>query len=149
MPSLHDLLTAVREAANREPDTMVSLALRSDDAKWCQILPDKINLAYPFDKPPLEAFAEFGTLNSSNIAIGFWEPFIFADFDTASMSIAQVEDFLTSYLVAVFGSADPDEYAVSFEVALRGTIAADSDDEFLRKIVQLKRHFEGRSSHKP
>ena len=149
MPSLQDVINAVRDAADQEPDTMVTLTLSADDTKWLQILPDKINLAYPYENPPLEQLTAFGIANIEIAAVGFFEPGLFADFDTSAMSVQQMSEFLTAYLATAFGTVDLDEYSVSFDVAERGTIVANSDHEFLRKIVQLKRYFEGRSPRKP
>lgn len=149
MPSLQDVINAVREAADQEPDTMVTLALSADDKKWLQILPDKINLAYPYENPQREQLNVLGIPNVEIATVGFFEPGLFADFDTSAMSAQQVSAFLTAYLATVFGTDDLNEYSVSFEVAERGTIVGNSDHEFLRKLVQLKRYFEGRSPHRP
>lgn len=149
MPSLSDLIAAVRDAEEHQPDAMVTIVLPSDDQKWLQLLPDKINLAYPFDKPPREQLAELQIPNADKAIVGFWEAGLFADFETSSMSIDELSDLLNAYMVAAFRTADLDEFSVTFEVAERGTIEADSEYGFLRKIVELKRYFEGKSAKKP
>lgn len=148
MPSLHDLINAVRDAAENEPDAMISLTHRSDDGKWAQLLPDKINLSYPFDKSPSDLIEELNFPNNYKAVVGFWEAGLFADFDTSSMTVDQLVQFLDAYLDAVFGTAHLDDFTVSFDVAERGTIKADSTSEFLRKIVELKRYFEGRPTRR-
>jgi hypothetical protein len=144
MPSLHDLITAVRDAGRNEPDAMITLTHHSDDSKWAQLLPDKINLSYPFGKSPSDLIAELNFPHNEKAVAGFWDAELFADFDTSSMTVDQLVQFLDQYLDAAFGTASLDDFAVSFDVAERGTIKAESKSEFLRKIVQLKRYFEGR-----
>jgi hypothetical protein len=148
MPSLLDLINAVRDAAENEPDAMITLTHRSDEAKWAQLLPDKVNLAYPFDKPPADLIVELKFPNAEQTIVGLWEAGLFADFDTTSMTADQLTQFLDAYLAAAFGTAHLDDYTVSFDVAERGTITADSTPEFLRKIAELKRYFEGRPARR-
>lgn len=142
MPSLHDLINAVRDAAENEPGAMISLTHRSDDGKWAQLLPDKVNLSYPFSQPPSDVIDELNFPNHDKAVVGFWEAGLFADFDTSSMTVDQLVHFLGAYLDAAFGTASLDDFSVAFGVAERGTITADSKSDFLRKIVELKRYFE-------
>ncbi len=127
MPSIHELINAVRDAAENEPDTMITLTLHSDESKWAQLLPDKINLSYPFDKSPLDLFAELKLPNAEKTILGFWEAGLFADFDTCSLTVDQLAQFLQVYLDAAFGTAGLENYAVSFDVAERGTMISDSE----------------------
>ncbi|QDU25179.1 hypothetical protein ETAA8_02410 [Anatilimnocola aggregata] len=144
MPSLHDLITAVRAAAEGEPDAMITLTHHSDDSKWAQLLPEQINLSYPFCQSPTDLIAERNFPHNEKADAGLWDAGLFADFNTSSMTVDQLVQFLDAYLAAAFGTSSLDDFAVSFDVAERGTITAESKSEFLRKIVELKRYFEGR-----
>jgi hypothetical protein len=146
MPSIYDLIVAIRDAGEHEPDAMITLTLHADDEKWAQLLPEKINLCYPFAQAPNDLFTELEIPNADKAIVGFWEARLFADFETSSMTVDQLSGFLNAYLIKAFGTANMEEYNVSFDVAERGRIEADSKQEFLRKIVALKRQFEGKST---
>lgn len=148
MPSIHDLIVSIRDAGEHEPDAMITLTLRSDEEKWAQLLPEKINLCYPFEQTPNDLFTELEFPNADQAIVGFWEAGLFADFETSSMTVDQLSGFLDAYLTKACGTANIEEYNVSFDVAERGKIEADSEQEFLRKIVELKRQFEGKSTRK-
>lgn len=143
MPSIAELVAAVRDAAEHEPDAMISLTHRSDEAKWAQLLHDKINLSYPFDAPPAATLADLGLPHADKAQPGIWDANLFADFETESMNNAELSEFLQAYLTTVFGTSDISKYDVSFDLAERGTIAAETTHEFLREIVKLKRRLEG------
>lgn len=144
MPSIHDLIVAIRDAGEHEPDAMITLTLRSDNEKWAQLLPEKINFCYPFNQEPDQLFAEWEIPNADQAVVGFWDAQLFADFDTSSMTADQLSGFLQAYLHQAFGTAKIEEYDVSFDVAMRGKVEADSKHEFLKKIVSLKRQLEGK-----
>lgn len=144
MPSLHDLIQVVRDAAANEPDAMITLTHQDDDGKWVQLLSDKINLSYPFDKQPSDLLVELKFPHADKAVAGFWEANLFADFETSSMSADQITLFLDAYLNAAFGTACLDDFTISFDLAERGTIQADTPGEFRQKILDLQRYFEGR-----
>lgn len=144
MSSLHDLIVAVREVANSEPDSMITLTHHSDDSQWLQLLPDKVNVSYPFRQSPADLIDDLNFPHRDRVVEGFWEAELFADFETHAMTTDQLVDFINAYLSEAFGTKCLEDFDVSFEVADRGTLVAESNTEFLQKIVALKRYFEGR-----
>ena len=145
MLSFSVFISAVREASEHEPDAMISLTLRSDDGKWAQLLRDKINLSYPFQSPPAKTLADLRLPNADKLRPGFWDAGLFADFDTASMNDSELSAFLNEYLAKAFGTSDISNYIVSFDVAERGIIKAETTREFLREIVRLKQQLDGKA----
>ena len=102
MPSIHDLIEAVRDARQHEPNTVISLTLRSDSEKWAQLLPEKVNLCYPFDQPPSDLIRALKLPHADLAIAGFWEANLFADFDTSAMTVDQLSCFLHAYLAEAF-----------------------------------------------
>jgi hypothetical protein len=145
MPPIDELVSVIRDAGAHEPNAMISLTHRSDDAKWAQLLPDKVNLSYPFDSPPAKTLADLRLPHAEKARPGFWTAKLFADFDTNVMNSTELTEFLVAYLTTVFGTADTSDYGVSFDLAERGTIKAETTPEFLREIVKLKQRLEGKS----
>lgn len=143
MQPIAELISAVKSAGELQPDAMISLTLRSDDTKWAQLLPDKVNLSYPFDTDPAANLANLRLPHAEKARAGFWDANLFADFDTALLTSAELSEFLIAYLTTVFGTSDTSDYDVSFGLAERGTIKAETTREFLREIVKVKRQFEG------
>lgn len=148
MQSITELISAVRDAGDSEPNAMVSLTLRSDDAKWVQLLCDRINVSYPFDTAPAVTVGQLGLPHAEKAHPNFWESNLFADFDTTSMNSAELSAFLISYLTTAFGTADLSEYDLSFDVAERGTIKAGTARELLRAIAEIKCSLGGKSRRK-
>lgn len=138
-----DLLAALQDAAEQAPDAMLTLAHRSDESKWMQILSDKINLSYPFDSPPDAQFGALSLPNAAKLHAGFWQANTFADFETAELNRMELAEFLEAYLSRVFKSEDLSDYQTSFDLAERGRIEAESKQEFLRELVKLKQRFMG------
>ncbi len=135
MPSIHDLVATIRDVGQYEPDAMITLTLRSDEEKWAQLLPEKVNLYFPFDQEPRGVVRALGLPGADEAVAGLWVAELFAEFETLRMSDDRLSAFLTAYLSTVCGTANIGEYDVTFGVAERGKIEADSAAEFVRKIV--------------
>lgn len=137
--SIQEILTEIEVLGHHSPDVMVTLRHRLDESKWVQLLPDKINLSYPYDGEPAEKLAALDLPFSTNLRPEFWMPNLFADFKTAELDTAQLAEFVIAYMSKVFTSTDLSEFEISMDLAERGKIRADTESEFLRELVMLKR----------
>jgi hypothetical protein len=142
MNPIVDAIRRVREAeAAGDSDATVTIDHQSDDAKWMQILPDRINVGYPFAEPPLERLRAIGISHADKLELVTWEAGLFADLRHRALSDSELASFASSYLTMVFGldENNAEAFNVNGGSAMRGHIEFDDPKQALRQFARIKR----------
>ena len=133
-----DLLRSLADAAGDDPNAIVTISHKTDDTKWMQLLPDKINVSYPFDDPPADRLAELQLPHRDLLEPGFWDIGLFADFGTEGLTSVELGEFIAAYLRIVFNDENPDVYEVDVGSAVRGSFEFDDAKELLGELLRLE-----------
>ena len=95
-----------RANAIGENDWCATLELRDDPARWLQVTPDQLNVAYPYTDEPMNRLRTCGVLMPVQITIAGWEANKYVTFDCDGADVQLVGDFAARVTICLLAAKD-------------------------------------------
>ena len=97
-------IAQVLEASSGGATWCATFEVTGDPARWIQVMPDTLNIPYPFVESPLELPVVRDHADLRNLELREWEPHAFATFEIPpGATAAQIASLADTLLRAILG----------------------------------------------